>query len=250
MKLKSDFMPQLNAGKKLLLVLFLLMEFVLIGAALWPTCWLILTYGPRSSTATHWVLLILGAILVFNYAYLIALLAIRIVIPRPKEGFFPRRPDGRPPREAVVYMLNALLVKARMHPPWAALISSVLVNLFPLHYFYRRFFGPNTPSISLGDTYRCIDPCLIEAGENVQFGGFCLISAHIFDVEGLLIRKVKIGDNALIGAETILSPGVEVGHHAMVAARSLVLPNTIIKPYEYWGGSPARKLKDLTPKPA
>ena len=241
-------MPKADTGKRLLLFLFLVMEFILIGAALWPTCWLILTYAPRANTPTHWVILILGSILVFNYVYLLALLILRIIIPKPREGSFPRRSDGRPPPEAFVFMLNILLVKARFEPPWARLISSVLVNIFPLHYLFRRFFGPNTPSTTIGDTYNCLDPCLIVIGENVVLGFNCTIIAHIYDNHGFLIRKVKIGDHAVIGGESIIMPGVEVGHHSMVGSCTLVPPNTIIKPYEYWAGIPARKIKDLTPE--
>jgi len=239
---------QMDTAKRLLLFLFLIMELILIGAALWPTCWLILTYAPRASTPIHWVLLILGAILVFNYGYLLALLALRLIIPVPKEGYFPRRPDGRPPAEALIPMLNFLLVKARFHTPWAALFSSVLVNIFPLHYLFRRYFGPHTSSATLGDTYYCLDPYLLEAGKNVQFGFNCVITGHIFDNKGFLVRRVKIGDHAVIGGDSTLMPGVEVGHHAFVGNRSNVTPGTIIKPYEFWAGVPARKIKDLSPE--
>ena len=43
-------------------------------------------------------------------------------------------------------------------------------------------------------------------------------------------------------------PGVEVGHHAVVGNRSNVTPGTIIKPYEFWAGVPAKKIKDLAPE--
>ncbi|MDY7037008.1 MAG: hypothetical protein SV375_12710 [Thermodesulfobacteriota bacterium] len=245
---KIRWMPQADIGKKFLLFLFLVMEFILIGAALWPTCWLMLTYAPRANTPTHWVILILGSILVFNYVYLLALLILRIIIPRPREGSFPRRSDGRPPPEALVFMLNILLVKARFNPPWAQLISSVLVNIFPLHYLFRRFFGPDTTSTTLGDTYNCLDPHMVEMGRDVQLGFNCTIISHVYDNQGFLIRKVKIGDHAVIGGESAIMAGSVIGHHSIVGSRTLVPPGTVIKPYEYWAGTPARKIKDLTPE--
>lgn len=244
---KLSRMPQIDTGKRLVLSLFLIMEVVLIGAALWPTCWFVLACAPEENEPILWVLIILGAILIFNYAYLVALLILRLIIPRPKEGFFPRGSDGRPPREGFVLMLNLLLVKARFHPPWAALISSVLVSIFPFHLFYPRLFGPNTPSITLGDTYICTDPALFEAGKNVQIGGRCFIVCHLFDNRGLFIRKTTIGDNVVIGGDSMLLPGVQIGHNSVIGLRSLVLAGTIIKPYEFWSGIPAKKIKDLSP---
>ncbi|MDO9110535.1 MAG: acyltransferase [Desulfatirhabdiaceae bacterium] len=240
-------MPYMDLATKFLCCLFLFMEMAFLGAAIWPTAWLILTFSPKISSPAAWTLLILAAVLVFNYAYLIAILIIRIIIPRPREGYFPRRENGRPPAEGLILMLNLFLVMARYLTPWAALFSSVLVNLFPLHFFYRRFFGPDTPTITLGDLYRCLDPYLVEAGRNVQFGFACTILGHIFDDNGLLIQKVKIGDYAVVGGESTIMPGVEVGHHAVIGSRSLVLSGTRIKPYELWAGTPARKIKDLTP---
>ncbi len=242
---KWKLIPEMDTGKRFMQVLLLILELILMAAALWPTCSLVLTYAPRARTAFHWVLLILGAILVFNYAYLLALLAFRLVIPRPKEGFFPRGSDGRPPREAFVYMLNALLMKARFSPPWADYFASLLANIFPLNYPFRRFFGPDTPSTTLGDTYRCVDPYLIEAGRNVQFGGFCTIAAHSFDHRGMTIRRTRIGDHAVIGATAFIGAGAEIGSHAVVAAGAVVPPGTVIRPHEFWAGNPARNFSKI-----
>lgn len=240
-------MPDMDTGKRWLLFLFLLMELILIGIAIWPAAWLLLSYAHSADTAFHWILLTIGAILLFNYAYLIALLALRLLIPKPKEGFYPLQADGRPPSVAFLFMLNVFLVKARYDAPWAGIFSSALTNIFPLHYFYRRYFGPHTRSLTLGDFYRCFDPHMVEAGKNVQFGYGCTLIAHIFDNRGLLIRKLKFGDHVIIGGETTIMPGVEMGHHSILASRSLVPPGTIIKPYEYWAGVPAKKIKDIDP---
>ncbi|MBU0617640.1 MAG: hypothetical protein KKI02_07975, partial [Planctomycetes bacterium] len=145
-------------------------------------------------------------------------------------------------------MLNVLLVKARVDPPWAAMFSSVLTRVPPLGPLFARFFGPHTTSITLGDTVELIDPHLIEAGKNVQFGFGCSIVAHHYDNRGMLIKKIKIGDYAVIGGKSTIMAGVEIGHHAVVASHAVVRPNTRIGPYEYWGGVPAKKIKDLKPE--
>ena len=211
----------MDGGRRLVLVLFLLVTLLLIGAALWPTCWLLQRYAAWAATPGRQVLLVLGAVLVFNYAYLVALLLLRLVIPLPREGLFPRRPNGAAPREAAVFMLNILLTKVRLQTPWAGMFSSVLVNLFPLSLVYPRFFGPHTASPSMGDAALLYDPYYVEAGVNVAIGGGSTITCHIFDHRGLLIKRVKIGDYAVVGACSFVMPGVEIGHHAIVGAKSL-----------------------------
>lgn len=237
--------PSMDIGKRLILFLFLVLSCGLIGVSLWPSCWLVLTFAPQTSTPFHWVLLILGAILVFNYVYILAVLAFRLIIPRPKEGFFPIQSDGKLPRQALILMLNVLLTKMLYHTPWASLFTTTLTNIFPLAHIFRRLFGPDTPSVTMGGTVYFLDPYLIEAGKNVQFGFGCLIVAHSFDNRGLMVRKVKIGDHVLIGGQSSILPGVEIGHHSIIATCSVVYPGTIVGPYEYWAGNPAKKIKNL-----
>ena len=234
-------------GKRCLLWGGLVQELVMMGVGLWPAAWLVLRFGPSATSPGAWVVIIIGAVLLFNYGYLIALLASRIILPRPKEGVYPVQPGRRPPGPVILFMLNLLLVKARYDPPWAAMFSSVLANTFPLGFLFARLFGPRTRSLTMGDTIYLLDPHLVEIGRNVQLGFRCTIIAHLFDNRGLHIRRVKIGDHAVVGGQSTIMAGVEIGEHAVVASRSQVRPNTIIKPYEYWAGNPARKVKDLRP---
>ncbi len=236
-----------DTGKRILLVAGLIMELIMMAGGLWPAARLVLYFAPRATTAWHWTLIILGAILIFNFGYLVALLLFRLITPYPREGLHTIGADGKVPPAIRQFMYNMLLVKARMDPPWAAMFSSVLTRVPPLGPLFARFFGPHTTSITLGDTIELIDPHMVEAGKNVQFGFGCTIVAHHYDNRGLLIKKIKIGDHALIGGKTLIMAGVEIGHHAIVAARSVVHPDTKIGAYEYWAGTPAKKIKDLQP---
>jgi hypothetical protein len=83
-----------DAGKRHLQKLLLILEFILMGISLWPACWIVLRYSTMASTAIHWAFLVLLSILVFNCAYLVALLILRILIPVPKEGLFESSPDA------------------------------------------------------------------------------------------------------------------------------------------------------------
>ncbi len=238
----------IDAGKRLFQCFTLFILFFLMGISLYPAIALMLHFTPAVHTALGWTLLILAAIVVFNYVYLIGLLVLRVIIPVPKEGFYPTAAGGRPTTAYMLYMFNILLVKARYSAPWCAYLGCYLANLFPLKFFFQKYFGPYTTSTSFGDSWRCIDPYFIEAGKNVQFGGFCLIAGHWFDHTGMRLAKVKIDDYALIGGLSMINAGVEIGTHAIVGMRSNVLPGTKIGPYEYWAGNPAKKIKNL-PRP-
>lgn len=242
-----DRMMQLDIGKKLLLVLYLFMLYWVMFCGLLPATMLYHYFAPQATHPVVWSGLAIITILVFFYGYLIGLLILRIIIPRPKEGTYPNAPNGRPPMAAVLFMINTLLTKLRYNAPFASMLPAVLIKLPPLAMAYRYLFGPNTPSTNLGDTCRLLDPYLIEAGKNVQFGFGATILAHFYDNRGLMLKKVVIEDNAVIGSESYICPGVRVGHHSLVGVRSVVYPDTVIPPYEFWRGNPARKVKDLKP---
>ncbi|NLX24192.1 MAG: hypothetical protein GXY55_21295 [Phycisphaerae bacterium] len=232
-----------DQGKRILLVLGLVMQLIMCAAGLWPAAWVMLHGQWAGSSPARWTLLILAAVLVFNYGYLLALLVFRWLIPRPRPGQYTMSGADLP--ALLAFMLNVSLVKARHDPPWAAMFSSVLANVPPLGPFFRRWFGPHTTSATLGDTVRFLDPTLVEAGRNVQFGFDCTIICHHFDNRGMTIAKVRIGDNVVVGGQSLLMAGVEVGEGAVIGARSTVMPFTHIGPHEFWAGSPARKVKDL-----
>lgn len=236
-----------DAGKRFLLALGFTLQLGMMAAGLWLAAWLVLRYAPAARTPWHWVLLILGATLLFNYGYLLALLALRMIIPRPKEGAYTIVPGKPVPGQILLFMLNALLAKFRYEPPWAATFSAVLVSIFPLRPLFTRFFGPRTSSMTLGDTVVYLDPHMVEIGKNVQLGFQCTIAAHIFNDRKMIIRKVVIGDHAVIGGQAGLGAGVQIGHHAIIDRRAHVQPFSVVGPYEFWSGDPARKIKTLRP---
>jgi carbonic anhydrase/acetyltransferase-like protein (isoleucine patch superfamily) len=51
----------------------------------------------------------------------------------------------------------------------------------------------------------------------------------------------------MIGIKAVVLDGAVVESGAMVAAGALVTPGKRVKKGELWGGSPARKLRDLGP---
>lgn len=235
----------LDAGKRFMLCFALLLQLTLIAVALWPTVAFWQWTAPWASAAWQWTLLIIAALLVFCYAYAVALLIVRVILPVPREGLHSWTPGDKPPGQVALFMFNVLLTKVRHEPPWAGMVLGAITRYWPLEPLYRRVFGPKTPSVAFGDVVLCLDPWHVEGGREIIFGYNCVILCHHYDNRGLYIKGVRIHDHAVIGGESLLMAGVEVGEHAVIGSRSMVMPNTKIGPYEFWAGAPARFIRSL-----
>lgn len=75
----------------------------------------------------------------------------------------------------------------------------------------------------------------IEIGNNVSIG------------HNVCIHGAKIEDDVLIGIGSTILDGAVIGSNSIIAANSLVLSNTIVEPGSLYGGSPAKKIKDISP---
>jgi carbonic anhydrase/acetyltransferase-like protein (isoleucine patch superfamily) len=62
---------------------------------------------------------------------------------------------------------------------------------------------------------------------------------------GVRLHGCTIGDGALIGIGAIVLDGAVIEPGAFVAAGAMVTPGKVVKSGELWGGSPAKKLRDL-----
>lgn len=89
----------------------------------------------------------------------------------------------------------------------------------------------------------------VEIADDVMIGpnASLLTANHDFeDHMVLLCQKIRIGENAWIGANATILPGVTVGKNAVVASGAVVTrdvePNTVV------GGNPARVIKRLDQK--
>lgn len=95
----------------------------------------------------------------------------------------------------------------------------------------------------------------IKIGNNVRIG----VGTHIYDtdfhnidpiarlngdrIETVKTRPIFIGDNAFIGAYSIILKGVSIGENAVVGAGSVVTKN--VPANEVWAGNPARCIKKI-----
>jgi acetyltransferase-like isoleucine patch superfamily enzyme len=81
-----------------------------------------------------------------------------------------------------------------------------------------------------------------EIGENTMVGGRALITGHLAE-DKLIVKKVTIGKNCLIGGETFIMPGATIGDNVVVGAKSLVLKNQKLDSGKTYIGIPAKEKK-------
>ncbi|MBL0342416.1 MAG: gamma carbonic anhydrase family protein [Bacteroidetes bacterium] len=100
-------------------------------------------------------------------------------------------------------------------------------------------------SITIGNRVNIQDQAVIHCtyqkaktiiGNNVSIG-------HSAIVHGCTLQ-----DNVLIGMGAIVMDHVIVGENSMIAAGAVVLENTIVEPGSIWAGTPAKKIKQMTPE--
>jgi len=72
------------------------------------------------------------------------------------------------------------------------------------------------------------DAYLLELGDNVVIGAKTEITCHVFEGNYLLLKKITIGDNTLVGAHCYISPGTEIGKNCVIGLRSMVRKNVKI----------------------
>lgn len=237
----SEAVMHLGLGRKLVIVVYLVTYLLLSGLALSAALGVFTLLTPVEWRILPLSVAILAAILTFCYAYLLALLGLRVVVPKSRPGVYRLTESGRAPKQVVVFAMNNLLLRLRLTAPFATSLFPVLIKLPPLSWIYGRLFGPDSAVSYI------LDPYLVTIGKNTQLGFGTLVVAHFYDNRGLMLKPVYIGERVVVGADSLICPGADLGNGCVLQIRSVVYPDTVIPPNEYWGGNPARKIKDLTP---
>lgn len=90
----------------------------------------------------------------------------------------------------------------------------------------------------------------LEIGSNVMMGPHVIITTanHVFSnlnipmrVQGLVNKKVIIGDDVWVGANVVILPGVTIGNGSIIAAGAVVSKD--VSSQVIVGGVPAREIK-------
>lgn len=89
------------------------------------------------------------------------------------------------------------------------------------------------------------DPCLFEVEDNTTIGGFCEILSHSAERGRLIVKKVKIGKNCLVGEFSLILPGVRMEDGSILCANSLANKNKVLREGKVYVGTPARLIKKM-----
>ena len=155
---------------------------------------------------------------------LAVLKAIRVFFPI-KEGVFSY---SEAPLTCYIWNLHAFLCITNLSLHY---INGLLPP--PMRKLFYCALGANMGRgiISIGG--RLVDPHLITIEESAMIGDDVLLTPHAYartrsDI--LILAKIVIRRNAIIGAKSMILPGVTVGENSMVNAMSMVAMNTKIPP--------------------
>jgi acetyltransferase-like isoleucine patch superfamily enzyme len=123
-----------------------------------------------------------------------------------------------------------------------------IIEIFPVGRFkntYYRLIGMKIGKNSLiGGTIK--DPCITKIGNNVTMGEYSIIYGHMHNYKDgkIIIKKVKIGNNCIIGAGSIIMPGAVLEDDVTLATGGIAIQNQILEKGKTYGGIPARELKN------
>jgi acetyltransferase-like isoleucine patch superfamily enzyme len=91
------------------------------------------------------------------------------------------------------------------------------------------------------------DPMLTKIQDHAIIGQDSVITSHTIVRDKIFLEAVYIEQGATIGINAVIMPGVVVGKNSVVAPGAIVLMDTKIPPNEFWGGVPAKKIKNIEP---
>ena len=183
-------------------------------------------------------------ILLFNVAYILTLVVVRLPFPRPQSGV--HRTGKSVNRSLVLSGLLAVLTKARFHAPFPGIFVPQLASIMPFRWLLGRTVGPRSRSSFFLDP-NIIDPWGVEIGRNVTLGFGSTIACHLQERDYVIMDRVVIEDDVSIGAYAGVSCGVHIKRGAVVEPYSAIKPRTIIGEYELWGGRPAQMKGTVRP---
>lgn len=106
-----------------------------------------------------------------------------------------------------------------------------ILPVVPITFFSNLFFkivGCKMGKNVYLNTWTLTDAYLIELGDNVIIGAETDLTCHIFEGNHLIIDRIKVGKNTLIGAHCYIMPGVTIGENCVIGVYSFIRRNNTI----------------------
>ena len=118
-----------------------------------------------------------------------------------------------------------------------------ILPLLPLRVRYLKLVGLKMGKSSvLAGSEIFHDPYMIEIGEQTLIGGWSQITGHVGERK-LTVKKVKIGNNCLIGGLSFIMPGAVIEDNVTVGLHSVVLKDMHLEQGKFYAGIPAKEVQ-------
>lgn len=118
------------------------------------------------------------------------------------------------------------------------------ILLTPFANIFYRLMGAKVGKNAQINSKFCADMSLLEIGDEAVIGGHATVICHSFERHRLILKKVKIGNKAIIGLNSVILPGCDIGEGALIAAGAVLSKNTHVAPREVYCGVPAESAKE------
>ena len=126
----------------------------------------------------------------------------------------------------------------------AAITFMDFILLTPFSILFFRLMGAKVGKNVQINSKKCFDLSLIEIGDNAVIGGYATVMCHSFERNRLILRKVKIGRNVVLGLNSVVMSGAEIGEGAFITAGAILGKNKQVAPYSVYVGVPAESTKE------
>ncbi|TFF89059.1 MAG: hypothetical protein EU549_01910 [Promethearchaeota archaeon] len=90
-----------------------------------------------------------------------------------------------------------------------------------------------------------VDTEFLEVGTNCMIGLGSVVLTHHIEGDNFILKKVKLHDGAIVGAQAIVMPGTEIGKYTTLGAGSTTEIDQKLDEYAIYMGMPAKKLKQF-----
>ncbi|MEI8348965.1 MAG: DapH/DapD/GlmU-related protein [Candidatus Omnitrophota bacterium] len=118
------------------------------------------------------------------------------------------------------------------------------ILLTPFAAFFFRIMGAKVGRNVQINSKNCADVSLLEIGDNTVIGGHATVICHSFERGRLILRRVKIGKNVVIGLNSVILPGADIGDGSFITAGAVLGKNKQVEPHSVYAGVPAESTKE------
>lgn len=230
----------ITAAQLLFALVLYVLAIAIIGLAIYPGALLIYSVWQNSVVYSLALRLLFFsfclalAYFVYGFTLILIIGAIRIIFClNLKEGNYPLTSLG-----AMRWMfINALYTVVAI-----TFMDFILLTPFAA-VFYRLLGAKVGRNIQINSKY-CADLSLLEIGSGSVIGGHATVICHSFERGQLILRKVKIGKNVVIGLNSVILPGAQIGDGAVIAAGAVLGKDKKVAPGSVYAGVPAELVKN------